>query len=216
MVRFKRFDARFSKSLVPIALAVSTYILPLVLAAAAIKLLLYFLIKNWDTVILKAATNGELSLLNDAIRNKGNIESKQNDTEFTPLMLAAMNNHKSILSALIAAGADVDARDSEGRVALMFASQMGYIDIVQILLAKGSDPDSKGYDGTSPLILAASKSILATADNLFVEDTQMINNYCDHRVRTHRYPSHSSGTGRRHRMEGQEWPEFTSRLLEQL
>jgi uncharacterized protein len=59
--------------------------------------------------------------------------------------------------ALIAAGADVDARDSEGRVALMFAAQMGYIDIVQILLAKGSDPDSKGYDGTSALILAASK-----------------------------------------------------------
>jgi hypothetical protein len=81
MVRFKRFDARISRNFVPLALAVSTYVLPLVLAAAAIKLLLYFLIKNWDTVILKAATDGELSLLNDAIRNKGNVESKQSGTD---------------------------------------------------------------------------------------------------------------------------------------
>lgn len=157
MVRFKRFDARISRSLVPLAIMVSTYVLPLVLAAAAIKLLLYFLIKNWDVIILKAAANGELGLLNDAIRNKGSVESKQNVTEFTPLMLAAINNHKSVLSALISAGADVDARDAEGRVALMFASQLGFIDIVQILLAKGSDPNSRGYDGTSALILAASK-----------------------------------------------------------
>ena len=157
MVRFKRFDARISGGLVPLALFISNYILPLALVAVILKLLLYFLIKNWDTIILKAACEGELNLLNEAIKNKGNIESKQSNTEHTPLTLATINNHKAIISALISAGANIDARDVEGRVALMYASKLGLIDIVQILLARGSDSNSKGYDGTTALILAARK-----------------------------------------------------------
>ena len=163
MVRFKRLDATISSGLIPLALVISNYVIPLVLAAVAVKILIYLLVKDWNVALLKAASDGELSILNEAIRKKGNVEATQGENEVTPLMLAAINNHKAILSALISAGANVDARDAEGKVALMYAAQRGFIDIVQILLAKGSDSNSKGYDGSSALILAARK-ILQTTD----------------------------------------------------
>jgi ankyrin repeat protein len=160
MVRFKRLDATISSGLIPLAQVISNYVIPLALAAAVVKILIYLFIKDWNLVLLKAASDGELSILNEAIRKKGNLEATQGENEVTPLMLATINNHNAILSALISAGANVDARDAEGRVALMYAAQKGFIDIVQILLAKGSDSNSKGYDGTSALILAARKYIL--------------------------------------------------------
>lgn len=157
MVRLRRLDANITTGLLPIALFISNYIFPLAALFVVLKILKYFLIKDWDLVLLKAARDGELKLLQEAIVKKGNIEIKQRNTEITPLIVAAINNQKAILSALISAGANVDARDAEGRVALMFAAKMGYIDIVQILLAKGSDANSRGYDGTTALILAARK-----------------------------------------------------------
>lgn len=160
MVRFKRLDATISSGLIPLAQVISNYVIPLAIAAAVVKILIYFFIKDWNLVLLKAASDGELSILNEAIRKKGNLEATQGENEVTPLMLATINNHNAILSALISAGANVDARDAEGRVALMYAAQKGFIDIVQILLAKGSDSNSKGYDGTSALILAARKYVL--------------------------------------------------------
>lgn len=155
MVRLKRLDANLTSGLLSIALFVSNYILPLAALYAVLKLLQYFLVKDWDLVLLKAARDGELNLLQEAILKKGNIETRQRETEVTPLIVASINNQKAILSALISAGANVDARDAEGRVALMFAAKMGFIDIVQILLAKGSDANARGYDGTTALILAA-------------------------------------------------------------
>ena len=157
MVRITRLDRNITGGLLPLASIITTYILPLGVLYGLFRLLKYLFIKNWDTVLLKAAKDGELGLLNEAILKKGNINAKQYDTELSPLMLAAINNQNAILSTLISAGADVNARDVEGRVALMYAAKMGFVDIVQILLAKGSDANARGYDGTTALILAASE-----------------------------------------------------------
>jgi ankyrin repeat protein len=53
-------------------------------------------------------------------------------------MLAAMSGHREKVQLLIAAGADVNARDNCGRTALMIAKEMGHIEIVQLLRANGA------------------------------------------------------------------------------
>ena len=58
MVRLKRLDANLTSGLLSIALFVSNYILPLAALYAVLKLLQYFLVKDWDLVLLKAARDG--------------------------------------------------------------------------------------------------------------------------------------------------------------
>jgi hypothetical protein len=53
----------------------------------------------------------------------------------TPLMLAARGGHMEVVKRLVAAGADIDARDDEGRSAMGWAAAQGNTDIVQFLQA---------------------------------------------------------------------------------
>ena len=50
-------------------------------------------------------------------------------------MLAASHGRGDMVELLLAAGADVNARDEDGSTALMCACEHGYIDIVQMLLS---------------------------------------------------------------------------------
>lgn len=59
--------------------------------------------------------------------------------DYTALIAASRFGRTRIVRVLIAAGADVNARDARGRTALMWASYMGYRDLVEVLLAAGAD-----------------------------------------------------------------------------
>ena len=59
--------------------------------------------------------------------------------DYTALISASRYGRTRIVRVLIAAGADVNARDARGRTALMWASYMGYRDVVDVLLAAGAD-----------------------------------------------------------------------------
>ena len=70
------------------------------------------------------------------------------------------------MQALLAEGADVEAKDNGGRTALVWAAEGGHTDIVQALLAKGLEiwPLSAHYwvnttdsEGWTALMHAASK-----------------------------------------------------------
>ena len=47
------------------------------------------------------------------------------------------------VEALLDRGADVDAKDIDGRTALMLAIQNGHLDVVKALIAKGADVNAK-------------------------------------------------------------------------
>jgi hypothetical protein len=66
-----------------------------------------------------------------------------------------MEGHTDIVKALLAHGADVNAKESRGRTALIYAAYNGHTDIVKALLAGGVDADVKNKDGLTALMIAA-------------------------------------------------------------
>ena len=65
----------------------------------------------------------------------------------TPLHMAAMNGDLSAMKALIAAGADPNARDNEGATPLHMAAYASRPKHVQMLLEAGADPLAKTDNG---------------------------------------------------------------------
>lgn len=68
--------------------------------------------------------------------------------EFTPLMLAAMNRLPLTAQVLIDAGAELNTTDAEGRTALILAVEQGHSKVVKTLLAAGADAnlmDRRGW-----------------------------------------------------------------------
>ena len=73
-----------------------------------------------------------------------------------PLMRAALAGDTETVKALIAQGADVNAKDDEGRTALMFAVINMHHETAQALLGSGADVNVRANDGGTALMLAAS------------------------------------------------------------
>lgn len=65
----------------------------------------------------------------------------------TPLHLAAMNGDASAMKALLAAGANPNARDNEGATPLHMAAYASRADYVKLLLEAGADPLAKTDNG---------------------------------------------------------------------
>jgi len=66
-----------------------------------------------------------------------------------------MEGEREILQELLAKGADIHARDKNGKTALMYASGMGYHEIVRDLLVKGAEVNAKDKQGRTALIEAS-------------------------------------------------------------
>ena len=66
------------------------------------------------------------------------MEAKLNDGA-TALMLAAHGGHAAAIAALLAAWAEVDAKDIDGTTALMLAAQGGHAAAIAALVAAGAE-----------------------------------------------------------------------------
>ena len=63
------------------------------------------------------------------------------ETAVDQLTLAAQRGERGVVTAVLASGIAVDARDSTYRSALNWAVSAGQVEIVRLLLAAGADPD---------------------------------------------------------------------------
>lgn len=74
----------------------------------------------------------------------------------SPLFEAVINGDKAEVEALLAKGADVNAKDEYGDTPLHKAKTFGHKDLAELLLAKGADVNAKTKYGWTPLHTAAS------------------------------------------------------------
>lgn len=84
----------------------------------------------------------------------------------TPLMQAAMSGDTGMVTALVAQGEDVNAKNRAGETALMAAAERGHYTAVQALLAAGSGVDASNTFGETPLMYAARNGHAAVAEAL--------------------------------------------------
>ena len=80
----------------------------------------------------------------------------------TPLLVASVygvphdfDGLEARLNLLLAAGADVDARDNQGRTMLHAVAWFGNAEAMKLLLAAGADPTAVDHEGKIPAQLAA-------------------------------------------------------------
>lgn len=103
-----------------------------------------------DQPIHDAAREGN----GDDVRRLLKADPKQRDVRTalgsTPLHLAATNPDTSAMKALIAAGADVNARDNEGATPLHMAAYSSRPKNTQLMLEAGADPQAKTDNGRDP------------------------------------------------------------------
>ena len=73
-------------------------------------------------------------------------------TKFTPLHSAAMNDNEMVVRTLIAAGADIAARDRDGNTPLHLTNATG---IITALRAAGADANARTDHGLTSLMITA-------------------------------------------------------------
>lgn len=79
----------------------------------------------------------------------------QNNDERTALMSASEAGHSSIVTALIVAGAEVNATNSRGSTSLMFAGQKNAQEVIDRLLENQADPNVANKDKLTALMISA-------------------------------------------------------------
>ena len=75
----------------------------------------------------------------------------------TALMAAAMQGKQQLVQALLAAGADPNARNQNGGTPLLYAVAGGSQKVVGRLLTAGAQVDQRSSNGWSPLMMAVAK-----------------------------------------------------------
>lgn len=99
----------------------------------------------------RIANGKDIEVLLKAQANARDVRTSQGST---PLHLAATNPDISALKALLAAGADPNARDGDGATPLHMAAYTQNAKHAQLLLEAGSDPYAKTNIGRDPTSMA--------------------------------------------------------------
>lgn len=103
---------------------------------------------HWAT----ACGNVEVAKL--LLERGADIEQKGGVVYYTPLILAAINDHESIVRLLLSNGADVKATTMWDETALHWASWAGHEAVSIVLLENGAPTEDLGSDDQTPLVEA--------------------------------------------------------------
>jgi len=115
-----------------------------------------------DSEFIRLCREGSSQQIIDAVKNFANVNAKSSgDTQgWTPLMLAVCNNNSTpeVITALVEAGADVNAKNPDGSTPLILAAKHNtHSEVITTLRELGANPDTKDNYGKSAIDYAREK-----------------------------------------------------------
>lgn len=99
-----------------------------------------FFANNFIITLADAVLNGDTDLVRKRLAQTTIEINQTNESNMTPLMLAAQKGHLEIVRILLDHGASIDEQNSDGMTALMLTTIASYSDIARELLDRGADP----------------------------------------------------------------------------
>ncbi|WP_264330602.1 ankyrin repeat domain-containing protein [Wolbachia endosymbiont (group B) of Erebia ligea] len=88
-----------------------------------------------DNLLINAARKGDLSKVEELLREGSNINAK-NDGGYTSLHLAARYSHSNVVEKLLDKGADINAENNDGLTPLELAKKYDKLEVVSLLRKK--------------------------------------------------------------------------------
>ncbi|RUS91960.1 hypothetical protein EGW08_000173 [Elysia chlorotica] len=88
-----------------------------------------------------------------------NVNIREPDTGYTPLLLAVLHGSKEIAERLIFNCADVTAKDVKGNTGLHLAVFHGRLDVVELMIFNDAEINSQNEDGNTALHIACETSV---------------------------------------------------------
>lgn len=115
--------------------------------------------KNHERSLLEASEAGDVRKARGILRETAHCVDLncRNESDDTPLIVAARNGHDELVRFLMEEGADIDSTNRSGNDALIVASEhSGNVAVLELLLDAGAVIDRKNEMGRTALIEAAS------------------------------------------------------------
>ncbi len=109
--------------------------------------------KHGRRTLVQAAGNGHIEIVKALFlagaevdgSHIGGSDALSGEVGWTPLMAAARSGLPQVVTLLLQAGANVNARNVRRETALMYAISSGSVETIRLLLESGADP--KAYTG---------------------------------------------------------------------
>lgn len=89
--------------------------------------------------LLYGIVSGDLEKISKYLAKRSNVDSFRYAFNKTALMHACKNGNFEVAITLISAGADINAKDNNGKTVLNYAAKGGNVEIMKLLLAQGAD-----------------------------------------------------------------------------
>ncbi len=120
------------------------------------------------TPLLQAVATNDLEAVQNILKDPAKLAWLESRDELgrTPLLLATDHNRIAIARVLIAAGANVNAKDSRQDSPYLLAGAQGRLEILKMTLAHGADLGSTNRYGGTALIPAAERGHVAVVRTL--------------------------------------------------
>lgn len=105
-------------------------------------------------LLIEVASQGDIEK-GEALLREGSVPDIVDESGWTPLMMATLHGHSSMVELLLKKGADVNLHNTTGGTALMMAALQGQAEILQLLLARGANVNDQDAKGWTALMYAA-------------------------------------------------------------
>ncbi len=125
------------------------------------------------TLLHIAAERGNQGFVELLIVKRADLDARDKENGYTPLMSALQMGHADVASYLIRQGADVEARSNSGRTALMWAAENDQKELVDLLLSKEAQVNAIDGNGNTPVHLAAERGNVDTVRMLVEAGAQL-------------------------------------------